>query len=497
MTGDGVTERGEEVALLEEFGRVESGGKEAKTVRELLRRTTLRIRDKHGQLAAFELNRAQKDFERRCGRKNIVLKARQLGITTYVAARFFLRTVLRPGTLTVQVAHDQRSAEQIFRIVHRFMENLPWELEDVLRTSRANVRQIVFPEIDSEYRVETAADPHAGRGSTIHNLHCSEVAMWPGDAAATLAALRAAVPPEGSITLESTPKGTAGAFYREWQNAAEAGYVRHFFPWWWEKAYRLDGVVVGALSEEEQELAEKYGLDQAQIAFRREIQANFGPRAREEFAEDAETCFRTSGDCAFDLDVIEQHMNTIAEPCERSDGGRLLVWWPPLSGRRYIIGVDPAGGGTEGDAACAQVIERDSGMQCAELLGRLRPEELAKRVAELGRLYQNAVVGVERNNHGHAVLVSLRTERYEPLYRERGGQGEPGWLTTAASRPAMLENLVELLRRCPELFQSERLMAECRTFVRGRQGRPEAAQGAHDDAVMAMAVAQAIRSGLG
>lgn len=78
-------------------------------------REILHIRNKRGELAPLSLNRAQREYEARCGRRNIVLKARQLGITTYVAARFFLRTITQPGTLTVQVAHDQRSAEQIFR----------------------------------------------------------------------------------------------------------------------------------------------------------------------------------------------------------------------------------------------------------------------------------------------------------------------------------------------------------------------------------------------
>jgi hypothetical protein len=75
-----------------------------------------------------------------------VLKARQVGITTYVAARYFLQTITRPGTLTVQVAHSQESAEAIFNIVQRFWENLPKAmLKGALVKSRSNVRQIVFP----------------------------------------------------------------------------------------------------------------------------------------------------------------------------------------------------------------------------------------------------------------------------------------------------------------------------------------------------------------
>ncbi len=204
--------------------------------REHLAQTYLRIRDRSGHLVPLRPNRAQRAFERDAGGRDIVLKARQLGVTTWVAARFFLATVTRPGTLTVQVAHDQRSAEAIFRIVHRFLENLPERLRvGALQTSRANVRQLVFPLLDSEYRVESAGDMEAGRGLTVHNLHCSEVARWPRDPNETLASLRAAVAPGGEIVLESTPNGAGGCFYDEWRRAAETGYTRHFFPGGWSR----------------------------------------------------------------------------------------------------------------------------------------------------------------------------------------------------------------------------------------------------------------------
>ncbi len=210
-------------------------------LRAFLMRALLRIRDREGALVRLLPNRAQQRFAASCGRRNIVLKARQLGITTYVAARFFVSTITRPGTMTVQVAHDRESAEAIFRIVHRFLENLPQRLQEgALIPSRANVRQIVFPHLDSEYRVESAADGNAGRGLTIRNLHCSEVARWPGDAAGTLASLRAAVTRDGEIVLESTPCGAGGVFYDEWQRAEESGYVKHFFPWWFEQSYTLE-----------------------------------------------------------------------------------------------------------------------------------------------------------------------------------------------------------------------------------------------------------------
>jgi hypothetical protein len=374
--------------------------------------------------------------------------------------------------------------------VHRFHTNLPAAHKAVL-TSRANVRQLIFPKLDSEYRVETAADPNAGRGLTIHNLHCSEVARWPRDALETLASLRAAVPPTGEVVLESTPNGAGGRFYEEWELAEENGYTRHFFPWWWEPSYVEDGSKLGELTEEERELIEKEGVSRDQIAFRRKMQSSLRGLAGQEFVEDATACFLASGDCVFDAEVVQAQLGKCGVPLERKENGRLQIWWPPQNSREYIIGVDPAGGGSEGDFACAQVIERTTGMQCAELHGHYGPQALALRVADLGRMYNQALLAVERNNHGYGVLAYLGTSENYPRLYERGGQ--MGWLTNAATRPAMVENLAAVVGTAPELFHSPRFLEECRTFVRHGDGWTGALGGAHDDCVMAMAIAFAVR----
>ena len=90
----------------------------------------LRVRGRRGEQVPLKANRAQREFERRRGQSNIVLKARQMGVTTWVAGRFFLKTITRPGTLTVQVAHTQDAAESIFRCVHRFLDALPAGAEE-------------------------------------------------------------------------------------------------------------------------------------------------------------------------------------------------------------------------------------------------------------------------------------------------------------------------------------------------------------------------------
>src|SRR5581483_1486953 len=329
------------------------------TVRDWLIEHSLKIRDRDGSVRLLTLNRAQLEYSRRCSLKNIVLKARQLGMTTYIAARFFIETITQPGSLSVQVAHDQESAEQIFRIVHRFWENLPPVAQSgALITSRANVRQIVFPRLDSEYRVATAADENAGRGLTIQHLHCSEVARWPGGGLEALTSLRAAVPPLGEIVLESTPRGAGGVFYEDWQRAAETGYTRHFFPWWLEDTYcaTIDNAEqeLGLLTPDEQRLVDLHGLTPSQLLFRRRIASNLRGLAIQEYAEDSEFCFLASGDCVFDTEVIRHALANCADALETHDNGRLSIWLPAQRGKRYIIGVDPAGGGRDGDYSCAE-----------------------------------------------------------------------------------------------------------------------------------------------
>ena len=489
-------------------------------MRELIE-MLLKVRSRSGELVPLRANRVQQEFEASAGKRNIVLKARQMGLTTWIAARFFLQTITRPGTLTVQVAHDMRSSEEIFRIVHRFLENLPEDLHEwtdgALITSRSNVRELVFPKIDSGYRVETAADPNAGRGLTIRNLHCSEVALWPREAGATLAALRAAVPADGEIVLESTPQGAAGAFYEEWQRAEETGTVRHFFPWWWEESYCARWDEGWKLTDPERELMEAHGVSLEQIAYRRQLKAGFRRLAAQEFAEDAESCFLVSGDCLFDVGLVQERLREVAgsqwsevrgasheEACRDGQDARsfagaqddtrergVLWFYPVVRGKSYVIGVDPAGGGVEGDYACAQVLERQTGLQCAELRGHFSPREMAQRSAELAREYNGAELVVERNNHGHEVLAYLNYEiGYENLFCERG---QAGWLTGVANRGPMLAEMEAWFSMYPERVNSRRLLEEMKTFVRKENGRAEAAQGAHDDTVMAFAIALAAR----
>ena len=477
--------------LLDERPEELGGG----SVGGFLAEALLKVRSRSGAMVPLSANRVQEEFERRRGQRNIVLKARQMGMTTWIAGRLFLKTITIPGTLSVQVAHTQEAAEGIFRTVHRFLESLPTSLrEGALRTSRSNTRQIHFPALDSEFRVESAGDGNVGRGLTIMNLHCSEVARWPGDASETLYGLKAALPAQGELILESTPNGAEGCFWTEWTQAEATGTVRHFFPWWWEPSYVAGAVDQQTLDADEARLVELQGLSLEQIGFRRQLRAGFRKLAKQEYAEDAETCFSASGSCLFDIAAIDTRIAGLRRPIEQRDSGTLLIWFPAITGRRYAVAVDAAGGGSEGDYSVAQVIELRTGLQCAELRAQLPVLELAQAAAGLAGEYNDAWLVVERNNHGSGVLAYLKSVCRAAHIYAQGGQD--GWLTSSLSRPVMIAGLGAALVEQPSLFQSERLLRECRSFVRLRNGGTGAQAGMHDDCVMAMAIALAVRSEL-
>lgn len=440
------------------------------------------VRNKEGLMVPLAANATQREFERRAGRMNIVLKARQMGVTTWIAGRFLLKTMLIPGTASVLVAHTRESAEAIFCGVRRMWECLPDDVREEMGLGRVrcNVSELRLDGSASEFRVMSAADSNAGRGATISNLHCSEVARWPGDASETLAGLKAALVPGGEMVMESTPNGAWGVFYREWCEAEANGVVRHFFPWWMEESYVAEAVSEATLTDAERAVMRRAGLTLEQIGFRRRLERTYHGLRAQEFAEDAVSCFRASGDVVFDVSAVR-----VSEAVQTRWNGALHVWLPAAAGRTYVLGVDPAGGGAAGDYAAVQVVDKATGMQCAELRERLHPRMLAERVSALAAEYNGALVVVERNNHGAAVLAYLEGRGLR-VFEERG---QAGLLTTSVSRAEMIAALGARLHDEPRLFRSARLMKECGSFVLTRNGRAEAASGAHDDLVMAMALA--------
>jgi len=479
--------------------------------------SNLFIRDKQRQVIPFHFNWPQADYWGRRSLLDVILKPRQLGFTTLVCGLFFADTLLRPNTTSVMVAHDLESTKRIFRIVQLFWERLPEaEKRGAGPPSRSNRREYFWPKLNSHFYVGTAGAQAFGRGMTINNVHASELAYWPRPEEA-LVALMEAVPKEGGrIIIESTANGAGNFFHDFWVAACEErnGFRPQFYVWFEDPSYRLPGDPI-ELRGEEWELRTRYQLDDDQFRWRRVEKQRLGARFLQEYPESDVTCFLVSGRMVFDQEALQRIAARIAGEGRPSSfkyvplqnakqlpvaPASLRVWKQPDQQRSYVIGADVGEGLAHGDASCAIVLERETGEQVAELHGRIPPERFAQLLHALAWYYRRAMLAVERNNHGHSVLNTLRNVLHYPLlyhhvrYDHRvGDQVQLGWPTDQSTKPILVDDLAAALLGGHVIIHSSPLVDELMTFVSTDSGTQEAQPGKFDDRVMALGIAWQVR----
>ena len=221
----------------------------------------LKIQDKAGRLIPLIFNPLQRRLWAEIQRQQaagqpvriIILKARQIGFSTAVAALFYQRAATVEGTHAMIVAHKADASANIFAKTKLFWECSPPEVRPQKKAS--NARELLFenpsaksedrlrdPGLRSRIEIETAGNKEAGRSATVQLLHLSELAFWP-HGEQTMASLMQAVPPlpETMVIIESTANGVGGAFYSEWQRAqkGESVFTPLFFPWFEHEEYRM------------------------------------------------------------------------------------------------------------------------------------------------------------------------------------------------------------------------------------------------------------------
>lgn len=467
----------------------------------------VRILDKSGRRVPLHRNAIQGLFEAGRTGRDIVLKPRQIGFTTLELARDLWTFLTRDGARVVVVCQsvsDNSPAKLLSGVLKGMLEGLRasgWPLQ--FDTEAWN--EWVLPNGNS-LRIITAgaSDSSAdkkGRAGTITRLHLTEVAFYE-HADKTLNALLECVPgPEtgSEIVLESTPNGAAGYFYTACLAAIahKSAYKFHFYGWFDHPEYRATlepGEVVKPENEKEEQLVREHGVNPEQLKWRRLKIADKGEdQFNQEYPSDPGTCFLVSGRGFFERDALNELAQNAQEPIELRDRDRIRIYATPKSGVEYVIAADASEGieSSETDPACAVVRERATGKLAAILDGYYRPHQLAEKLAALGREYNTALVAVERNNHGHAVLQALeREQKYPNIFEDEDGR--LGWQTNQVSRPQMLDDLEAGIRS--KLWSSPDLttIAQLRVFV-VINGKPQAAKGEHDDIVISEAIAWAIR----
>ena len=524
----------------------------------------LRVQTQKGGLEPFCLNAVQRLLEDivadicAAGRpvRLVILKARRQGISTWAAGRFYWKTVTGKNRHAMLIAHEPEASEFLFNMTKRFYRNAPKGLRPALLYN--NRRTIEFNDLkrgglDSAIRVATAGREDVGSGQLIHFLHLSEVAKWHSSKAPKiLSAVLQCVPDEAAseIIFESTAKGIGGEFYDRFLSSRyhyemflDAGrpafrlrinetagrynvYSSVFIPWFVFEDYTMEAGGKHVMEADDEEFVLLYNLDAGRLTWRRWALENrcrgFKEVFRQEYPSNAHEAFVSENRSLFDTQRVLAFQASSLSPSARLEcgifgaaggadaphwsaraDGRLRVWEHPADQTHYIVGADVAEGIEGGDFSCADVIEHLSGRQVAQWHGRIDPDRFGLTLAALGRLYNDALVVVERNNHGLTTVTSLVNAGYSNLYVERAAtlpaksRRRFGWVTSSRTKPLIIDNLVSEVRDGAHGIACAETFGEMLTYVLERNGSVGARHGAFDDRVMSIAIAKYVRREIG
>lgn len=517
-----IAEKGEEAGKLAFRDEMLALGHEERV------RNLYRVKDKlSGKALFFIPNAPQEKYQREKKGRDVILKCRQVGFTTFSGVRGLDLALWEQNMRTGIMAHLQVTVTTIFTDIIKFTYN--WFKRDwghlyAPEERSSNTTELAFSNdglgrpLDSAMRVF-----YDGRGKTFNFLHISEGSRVEDER--LLGSLQG-VPYNGEVIIESTPNGMGGQFYRFWQswkaNGPSAPYKGFFIPWFefypevpehWEPGNDFQATPY------EQTLLEA-GLTANHILWRRwciEANCNGDPDQFEnEYPSNDVDCFVTGAASVFSGAILKSQQKHVAKPSftgflisagetkvefHEDQKGVLLIWTKPDPSATYVIGVDPAGG-VGRDAGAAYVKDRKKKTYVAAIYGDLEPADMAKEIYKLAQYYNKAWVCVEANNHGGTVIQVLKDKGYPNLYRRKvideitnKPTTKLGFLTTNESKLRLTEQLKTSCKEGDTQIPDAKLIEEMSTFMQvsgktGRSIRREAAPGCKDDRVMAAALTE-------
>lgn len=331
----------------------------------------LRIRTKQGTVVPFVLNRSQHHLHsrleaqrKRTGRvRALVLKGRQIGISTYISARFYWRTTHNRGYRTFILAHLDDASDNLFNLAKRFHDNCPALVRP--STGKANAKELSFDLLDSGYKVATAGTKSVGRSDTIQLFHGSEMAFWPNAEEHSAGIMQAIADTAGTEDIrETTANGIGNAFHAQWVRAlrGESNFEAIFIPWFWHDEYAGEPPADWRCPSGWIDYADLHGLEEPQIywawAKNRDMIATAGgdinepsPKFHQEYPATPEDAFATSGEHAF-IPALK------AFRARRTE----VKGYGPI-----ILGVDPARGGGDKTGIIDRQGRRLGGHVCLRL----------------------------------------------------------------------------------------------------------------------------------
>lgn len=410
----------------------------------------------------------------------VILKARQIGCSELVAAYALWLARFHAGKMILLLSKSREDSGDLLARIGFMCAHLPDDFAQdgcrVLRQSATTLElgHLVAGRVVPSTIRSLPASRSTGRGKPASLIVLDEWAHmpWPDD---IYAAIQPTIASGGQCIGLSTAKGLGNRFHRVF-DAARAG--ENTFAW------RFYGWQVHPERD-----AAWYAVQQ------RDLEPWM---LHQEHPSSPDEAFIQTGRPVFDaafLDVLSEHA---ASAALQSSSEGLDTWEGPNTQLRYVIGADVAEGLAHGDYHAACVVALDDGgvRQVAALRGKWPPDVFAARLAALGREYGDALLVVERNNHGHVVIAELLRADYPHLYYHAepltpGGRDAPraGWPTTRPSKALIVGALAGALRQQTYRPRCAVFYSEARVFAYQDDGNTGAPAGFHDDTVIAAALA--------
>lgn len=437
--------------------------------------TFLKILDNEKCLIPLRYNAAQKYFLANRGKRNLVIKSRQLGLSTLLQAEMF-RYVTTGSSTTLTLTHLDSTTQGLRRMADRFYENLPSNFRPKRKYANADITS--YPDFNSEAIIATAGNVNNTRSFTFSHVHLSEACFYK-DAGSILASIESAIPDTGTITIETTANGAMGHVFDLVQKAlgGDDEWKLFFFGWWWEPKNRiaLEPHEVITYTDEEFKLVGKHNLIPSQIKWRRKMQSSLGVLFQQEQAENVNTAFLTSGNSVFgDFTHALHHVVTDAKP---------------ITGHYYVAGCD---WGNENDWTVLSIIDCDTNEEV--FLGRWRKigyAAIRANILEVCSKWGVKELHPEKNSIGIPVIESLVNDM-----QERGLTFDVVPFTMTNDRKAsMVAQLYTAIHEDVfKLLDYEWATAEMRQFISKQTPLGAwtygAADGFHDDSVVARMAAK-------
>lgn len=473
----------------------------------------LKIKDKRGQIVPFKRNIAQAYYMERKTLRNLIVKARQKGVSKIIQADQLIDCIRKP-TNAVLISHEKEATKRMFEAVRFYIDKMK-KKPSISIESKSEIR---FPKRGSYFFIGTAGQKAFGRGDTLQRAHLSEAAFYP-DLERILAGVEEACE-YGQIDIETTTNGR-DALYDLWKKAksGRSSYTPIFIPWFIGDEYSVDKMTEAEkrgrsqavqelfdtpdealmLTKEEKDLIamaereHKAIITKGMIKWRRYKIWDKGDLFFQEYPEDDVSCFLQTGRTVFGNVTTEPHrripmddlnswMITEANGTVRKATADDIAL---LKKRYFYAGVDGAEGTLKGDShvlAIGYVADDGKFVFCFEIASNKPIDEFWALIAPILKQYK-ITLGIEKNGVGVAHVEKAKQHRvsYEP------------WETNATTRPIMLTSLEEGYRKEEVIETYPEAEDEARDMIYDAQNRPDHKPNGHDDRVFARTIAYQMR----